>query len=95
MNEYIHRLYSDLFTTCMQFGMSDVMARDFAKAMVDKIKNNHAGPVYIPQPDKQQRNERTRRMFNDVNHDIVCEEFRISKATLYRVVGQYKGCKAD
>jgi hypothetical protein len=34
-------------------------------------------------------------MFNGVNHDMVCREFGISKATLYRVVGQSKSSKAD
>ncbi|MGZ8915830.1 MAG: Mor transcription activator family protein [Methylobacter sp.] len=90
MSDYLDQLYNDLLMTANQFGMSHVTAQDFARSMVDRIKNAHAGPVYIPKPDKSRRNERIRRTFNGVNHDIVCREFGISKATLYRVVGQAK-----
>jgi Mor family transcriptional regulator len=86
MSEYIQQLYTDIMMTGMQFGLSDVMAKELAKAMVDRIQNQHAGPVYIPKSDKNRRNERIRLMFNGVNHDMVCKEFGISKATLYRVI---------
>jgi Mor family transcriptional regulator len=86
MSDYISQLHNDILATARQFGMSDVIARDFAKAMVNKIQTDHAGPAYIPQPDKNRRNDRIRRMFNGVNHDVVCAEFGISKATLYRVI---------
>ena len=67
--------------------MPDATARDFAQAMITRIQINHAGvEIYIPQADKRQHNERIRRMFNGVNHDVVCAEFGISKATLYRVI---------
>ena len=89
MSEYIRHLYNDILLTANQFGMSDATALDFAQAMVNRIQSNHAGvEVYIPQAGKRQRNERIRRMFNGVNHDIVCAEFGISKATLYRVVAK-------
>jgi Mor family transcriptional regulator len=90
MSDYLDQLYNDLLMTATQFGMSRDNARDFAQSMVDRIKNAHAGPVYIPKSDKSQRNEQIRRLFNGVNHDAVCREFGISRATLYRVVGQKK-----
>jgi len=81
--------------TAVAFGMQEPQAREFAATLVDKLRANHAGEVRIPVPDKQQRNKRIRRLFNGVNHDMVCREFGISKATLYRVVGQAKSGKAD
>jgi hypothetical protein len=87
MSDYIQHLHHDILATARQFGMDDAVARDFAHAMVTRIQANHAGPAYIPQ-DKTQRNERIRRLFNGVNHDVVCAEFGISKSTLYRVIGR-------
>jgi len=95
MSDYLDQLRHDVMTTAVAFGMQEPLARDFAKAMVDRIQNQYAGPVYVPKPDKNRRNERIRRMFNGVNHEFVCREFGISKATLYRVVGQAKSGKTD
>ncbi len=87
MSEYLERLYKELVNTGTEFGLSDTIAGDFAQAMIEKIKRDHAGPVYIPKPGKKQRNARIREMFNGVNHATVCAEFGISKATLYRIIG--------
>jgi hypothetical protein len=86
MSEFIDHLRHDVFTTAVAFGMQEAPAREFAATLVDRIRANHAGQVYISGPDKNQRNERIRRMFNGVNHGVVCAEFGISKSTLYRVI---------
>lgn len=85
MNEYLQQLYINLINTSVEFGLSDALAVDFAKTMIEKIQHDHAGNVYITKP-KQRRNEQIRKMFNGVNHDAVCAEFSISKSTLYRVI---------
>jgi len=87
MSEYIHQLYTDILTTGMQFGMQEPQAREFAATLIDRVQTNYAGDeVYIPGPNKHRRNECIRLMFNGVNHEVVCAEFGISKATLYRVI---------
>jgi hypothetical protein len=88
MSEFIDHLHHDVVATAVAFGMQEPQAREFAATLVDRIRATHAGQVRIPAPDKHQRNERIRRMFNGVNHDVVCAEFGISKSTLYRIIGK-------
>jgi hypothetical protein len=88
MSEFIDHLHHDVLMTAVSFGMQEPQAREFAASLVDRIRATHAGQVHIPGPDKHHRNERIRRMFNGVNHDVVCAEFGISKSTLYRVIGR-------
>jgi len=42
---------------------------------------------YLPAPDRRTRNAAIRAAFNGTNHAAVCRQFRISRATLYRVLG--------
>jgi Mor family transcriptional regulator len=87
MSAYLDQLHQDVLMTAVAFGMPEPEARAFAATLIDRIRTNHAGDeIYIPAPNKHRRNEHIRRMFNGVNHDEVCREFRISKATLYRVI---------
>jgi Mor family transcriptional regulator len=87
MSEFINQLHHDVMTTAVAFGMQEPQAKAFASSLVDRIRTNYAGDeIYIHGPDKHQRNERILRMFNGVNHDVVCAEFGISKSTLYRVI---------
>jgi Mor family transcriptional regulator len=96
MSAYLDQLHHDVVMTAVAFGMPEPEARAFAATLIDRIQMSHAGDaIYIPGPNKHRRNERIRRMFNGVNHDVVCREFGISKATLYRVVGQTKSGKGD
>jgi DNA invertase Pin-like site-specific DNA recombinase len=86
MSAYLDQLHQDVLMTAVAFGMPEPEARAFAATLIDRIRTNHAGEVYIRAPDKQKRNERIRQLFNGVNHDRVCREFGISKATLYRII---------
>jgi Mor family transcriptional regulator len=94
MSAYLDQLHQDMVMTAVAFGMPEPEARALAATLIDRIQTKHAGDeVYIPGPNKHRRNEHIRRMFNGVNHDVVCRKFGISKATLYRVMGQHKSSK--
>ncbi|WP_042886363.1 Mor transcription activator family protein [Cupriavidus necator] len=44
--------------------------------------------VYIPAPDRRERDEAIRAAFNGRNRDEVCRQFGISKTTFYEVINR-------
>jgi hypothetical protein len=79
MSAYLDQLHQDVVMTAVAFGMQEPQAREFAATLIDRIQTKHAGDVvYIPGPNKHRRNEYIRRLFNGVNHDMVCRKFGIS-----------------
>ena len=48
------------------------------------------GDIYIPAPDRAERNAAVLADFNGTNHAQVCAKHSISPATFYRIIGQGK-----
>lgn len=86
MSEPIKHIQEDLEQVAVQFGMNKALAQDLAKAMLARMLKTVGGD-YLPKVDKAARNKAIKARFNGVNHEEICHEFGVSKATLYRVLG--------
>ena len=87
MTESIDNIADELTQVAIKFGIKKQMATDLTCAILEKLKYySGGGYLYIPKPSKEQRNREIRKRFNGVNQSQVCEQFEISKSTLYRVV---------
>lgn len=70
-------------------GFHDSIAEDMAIDILKRIQTRWGGQeVYIPAADSQERNALIRTAFNGRNHAEVCNQYRISLRTLYRIVGE-------
>ncbi len=86
MKDQLQRLQDDIERVAVQFGMKQTIAGDFSRAMLDRMMKTMGGD-YLPKVDKERRNKAIKMRFNGVNHTEICSEFGVSKATLYRVLG--------
>lgn len=68
-------------------GFHDTIATSLAENVVKKLQQNWGGrTIYIPAPDSQERNAAIRKAFTGRNHAEVCQQFKISLRTLYRII---------
>lgn len=71
-----------------EIGMTDHLATQFAEAITRGLRRRlPAQDLYIPAPDKRDRDAAVRREFNGRNVDEVCRRHDIGKTTLYRILG--------
>lgn len=72
-----------------EIGMNDHFAADMAAAFLRGMCSRLGGKeLWVPTEDKTARNEAIKSTFNGSNLDHVCRRFGVSKATVYRVVGE-------
>ena len=91
MTESIDTMTYELTQTAIKLGVSKSVALDLAKALLEQIKKHAGGGcIYVRKPSKDQRNDEIRKMFNGVNCQEVCDAFKISRSTMYRIVGENK-----
>jgi len=87
MSESIEQIEDELKLVALKLGVSNVLAADLSRAFLDRMRTLMGGSLlYIPKPDKNSRNDRVISLFNGANHNEVCHELGISKATLYRIL---------
>ena len=76
-------------------GMLEPFANQLAGAILEGLREDFGGStiggkgsVYIPAPDKSNRNAAIRAEFNGTNAAEVCKKHGINKTTLYRIAGE-------
>lgn len=73
---------------CDEFGMEEGLASCLAEAITRGLRARVGGQdIYIPAPDKRERDAAIRREFNGRNLEFVCRRYGISKSRLYEIVG--------
>ena len=71
-----------------RIGMNETLATIHAQEIVRGLRERHGGQeLWIPAPDKSERNAAILRDFNGVNAREVMNRHGISRAHLYRIVG--------
>ena len=72
-----------------EIGFNELFAAQIAEALVRGLRRRlGADYLYIPAPDKTERDAAIRARFNGTNREEVCRAFGISKSQLYRIVGK-------
>ncbi|WP_418145462.1 Mor transcription activator family protein [Variovorax paradoxus] len=70
-------------------GMHEGIATMFSQALVRGLRRRLGGQeLYIPVPDRSERDAAIRREFNGLNHREVGLKYSLSRAQLYRIVGR-------
>jgi Mor family transcriptional regulator len=70
-----------------RFGIGPRAARELAEGIEEWLRLNAGGELlYIPVRDRARRNLALLAEFNGRNHAALCRRYRISRATLYRIV---------
>lgn len=83
----LHAEFTDIVRT--EIGMNERFASDIAAAFLRGLCARVGGQdVYIPAEDRSERNAAIRAAFNGTNADEICRRHGVSRATLYRVVGE-------
>ncbi|CAN7313486.1 Mor transcription activator family protein [Acidovorax delafieldii] len=71
-----------------RIGLNETLATIHAQEIVRGLRERHGGQeLWIPAPDKSERNAAILRDFNGVNAKDVMQRHGISRAHLYRIVG--------
>ena len=70
-----------------EIGFNDNFADQIAEAITRGLRRRLGSQeIYIPAPDKRDRDEQIRAEFNGRNRDEVTKKFGISKSRLYQIV---------
>jgi Mor family transcriptional regulator len=70
-----------------RFGIGPRAARELAEGIEEWLRLNAGGEaLYVPLCDRPTRNRRIVAEFNGRNRAALCRRYRISRATLYRIV---------
>jgi len=71
-----------------EIGFNELFASQIAEALVRGLRKHYGGrKLYIPAPDKAERNAAIKAEFNGRNHESVCHRYSISRTTLYEIIG--------
>ena len=71
-----------------RIGLNETLATIHAQEIVRGLRERHGGQeLWIPAPDKSERNAAILRDFNGINAKDVMQRHGISRAHLYRIVG--------
>lgn len=82
---YLHAEFCDILRA--EVGMNEHFASPLAAAFLRGLCERMGGrEVYIPSENRAERNAAIRNLFNGTNIDKVCQQFGVSRATVYRVV---------
>lgn len=69
-------------------GYEERVAAELAQPITEALRRrNPAERLYIPAPDKRERDESVRREFNGRNAREICHRHGISRSRLYEIVG--------
>ncbi len=72
-----------------EIGMFEALAAPFAQALVRGLREEHGGrSLWIPAPDKSQRDAAIRREFNGTNIKEIMAKFGLSRSRVYQIVGE-------
>lgn len=88
----LHREFVDIVRTAT--GMHEPMVNTMAAAIVAELRQRWGGnrlgrkDIYIPAPDKSERNARIRADFNGTNAADVCRKHGIGRSRLYEIAGE-------
>lgn len=88
----LHREFVDIVRTAT--GMHEPMANTMAAAIVAELRQRWGGKrlghkyIYIPAPDKSERNAAIRSDFNGTNMAAVSQKYGISRSRLYEIVAE-------
>lgn len=72
-------------------GMNERLAGLFARVLVDGLRSRMGGQeLYIPAPDRSERDERIRREFNGTRESLeaIMRRTGLSRASVYAIVGR-------
>lgn len=70
-------------------GLREDIASKVAEATLRKLQERRGGRrSYIPTASNRDRHEAIRGAFRGDNHEEVCRDHGVSRATLYRVIGK-------
>ncbi|WP_082493097.1 Mor transcription activator family protein [Acidovorax sp. Leaf160] len=71
-----------------EIGMHDRLASVFAQALVSGLRSRMGGQeLYIPAPDRSERDAAIRREFNGCNMDEVMRKHGLSRTRIYEICG--------
>lgn len=89
----LHREFVEIIRA--EVGLHDQFANDMAAAIVRGMRERYGGQtlgakgsIYIPAPDKGERNAAIRAEFNGTNAAEVCKKHGIGRSRLYQIVSQ-------
>jgi Mor family transcriptional regulator len=87
----LHREFVEIVRE--EIGMNERFANDVASALVRGMRKRYGGQtlgrrgaIYVPAPDKTERNTAIRAEFNGTNAAQVCTRYQISRSRLYQIV---------
>lgn len=70
-------------------GLHERFAVEISDGILHRLQQRWGGDrIYIPSKDRAARDAAIRAAFDGRNHDEVCRRHGISRATLYRILGQ-------
>lgn len=89
----LHREFADIVKE--QIGMNDQFANAVAAAIVRGMRERYSGQtfgrkgsIYIPAPNKTQRNDAIRTEFCGNNVKEICKKYGIGRSRLYQIVNE-------
>ncbi|MEZ0231889.1 MAG: Mor transcription activator family protein [Methylophilaceae bacterium] len=72
-----------------EIGYNENFASQIAEALVRGLRKKYGcQEIYIPAPNRSERDASIRKEFNGRNIDEVCKKFGLSSASVYRIVGR-------
>lgn len=75
-----------------EIGMHEQMATVFAQALVRGLRRRLGGQeLYIPSPNRSERDAAIRREFNGTNMDELMRRYGLSRPRIYAIVGARSG----
>ncbi len=81
-----------------EIGMNERLAGVFAQALVSGLRNRMGGQeLYIPAPDRSERDAAIRREFNGTRESLsaIMRRTGLSRARVYSIVGERAALNAD
>ena len=88
----LHREFVEIVRE--EIGLNERFANDIASALVRGVRKRYGGQtmgrrgaIYVPAPDKSERNKAIRTEFKGSNALEVCKKYKISRSRLYQSVG--------
>lgn len=72
-----------------EIGMHEQMATVFAQALVRGLRRRLGGQeLYIPSPNRAERDAAIRREFNGENLEEICKKFGLGRTRIYEIVSR-------
>ncbi len=88
----LHREFVEIVRE--EIGMNERFANDLASALVRGVRKRYGGQtmgcrgaIYVPAPDKSERNKAIRTEMKGSNAQEICRKYKISRSRLYQIIG--------